>query len=57
MQLLKQLYYSFFGKFPTVVEPITGAGSNRQYFILQSEDDKAVIGVVGTSLEENQAFI
>ena len=39
------------------MEPITGAGSNRQYFRLQSEDDKAVIGVVGTSLEENQAFI
>lgn len=57
MQLLKQLYYSFFGKLPTDVEPITGAGSNRQYFRLQSEEGKTVIGVVGTSLEENQAFI
>lgn len=37
-------------------EAITGSGSNRQYFRLTDADGHSVIGVVGTSRDENHAF-
>ncbi|MCF0182795.1 MAG: phosphotransferase [Bacteroidaceae bacterium] len=37
--------------------PLTQAGSNRQYFRIRRTDGSMVVGVVGTSREENHAFI
>ena len=57
MDKLRELYISYTGQEPHSVEPITGSGSNRRYFRFTSADGKSVIGVVGTSLDENHAFI
>ncbi len=57
MQLLQQLYLSHFGHLPIAMTPITGAGSNRGYYRMEAPDGKTVIGVVGTSIDENHAFI
>lgn len=54
---LLSLYTSFTGAFPKTIEPITGSGSNRQYVRFTSAEGQSLIGVVGTSLEENHAFI
>ena len=56
MEQLKQLYLEFKGNEPESITPITGSGSNRQYFRLTDEDGSSVIGVVGTSRDENHAF-
>ena len=56
MEQLKQLYLEFKGNEPESITPITGSGSNRQYFRLTGEDGSSVIGVVGTSRDENHAF-
>ncbi len=40
---------------PSLVTMLTPAGSNRQYFRLHG--DKTVVGVVGTSIDENNAFL
>lgn len=42
---------------PCKVERLPGAGSNRVYYRLYAEDATSFIGVVGTSVEENNAFI
>ena len=57
MQLLTALYTSFTGCSPKTVEPLVGSGSNRQYVRFTSSDGKSIIGVIGTSLDENHAFI
>ena len=57
MQLLQQLYTSHFGKAPFSVEALAGAGSNRAYYRMGDEEGKTVIGVVGTSRDEDDAFI
>ena len=54
---LKQLYRQLRGTSPIRVEPLPGAGSNRHYYRLYGEDGKTLIGVIGTSAEENNAFI
>lgn len=36
---------------------LAGAGSNRKYFRFTAEDGSTMIGVKGTSIEENTAFI
>ncbi len=56
MQQLIALYTSFTGEAPKSVETITGSGSNRQYIRFTSAEGRSLIGVVGTSLEENRAF-
>lgn len=53
---LKKLYVSFYGQEPATCEALPGAGSNRRYYRLRNEAGDSVIGVVGTSREENQAF-
>lgn len=55
--MIEQLFYSRFGVKPDTVEPIAGAGSNRRYVRLAARQQKPVIGVEGTSREENDAFI
>lgn len=46
-----------FGCEPDSVEKLAGAGSNRQYYRMYAEDGTAVIGVIGTSRDEDHAFI
>ena len=57
MDQLIQLYISWAGEAPAKTEKLAGAGSNREYYRFTSTDGGTVIGVVGTSREENQAFI
>lgn len=52
---LKKLYTDFVGETPKQVFPLTQAGSNRQYFRLTGP--QTLVGVYGTSVEENQAFL
>lgn len=53
---MKNLYKTLKGVGPVWVKQLSGAGSNRQYFRLGVEDE-TLIGVEGTSVEENRAFI
>lgn len=57
MNRLLTLYRDWKKKEPVRVEMLAGAGSNRKYYRLYEEDGHSVIGVVGTSREENAAFI
>lgn len=42
---------------PSRIERLPGAGSNRQYYRMYGADNSSVIGVIGTSLDENRSFI
>lgn len=42
---------------PDSVEQLAGAGSNRQYYRMYAKDGSSVIGVVGTSRDEDHAFL
>ena len=61
MDGLKTLYRTWCGEEPNHVERLAGAGSNREYYRLSapvgSTMPATVIGCVGTSCEENHAFI
>ena len=57
MEHLKRLYCSWKGEEPFSVERLPGAGSNRVYYRLWAADGTSVVGVVGTSRDENDAFI
>ena len=57
MERLIELYKKWAGKEPHEVCRLKGAGSNRQYFRLIADDYTTVIGVIGTSRDENHAFI
>ena len=57
MQQLKELYIHWKGESPAQIEKLPGAGSNRGYYRLTGADGQTVIGCVGTSREENHAFI
>ncbi len=57
MKELISLYQQYAGAAPAQCQPITGSGSNRKYFRLSDEAGNGVIGVVGTSLDENRAFL
>ena len=56
MNAAEQLYQSLYGVPPERTEPLSPAGSNRQYFRLTGSGN-SVIGVIGTSFEENRAFL
>lgn len=53
--VLTQLYKDFAGVEPQSVEELPSSGSNRRYFRLHG--NPTLIGVIGTSVEENNAFI
>ena len=53
---VKELYIDKFGVEPLSVVRLNGAGSNRVYYRLCG-DAASVIGVVGTSVDENRAFV
>ena len=57
MQELKELYIKTFFREPKTVEQLKGAGSNRQYYRFCDVNGESVIGAIGTSVEENDAFI
>lgn len=58
MERLIQLYKSFTGITSCNCEKILGGGSNRSYYRLSCQDGTSnMIGVIGTSVEENNAFI
>lgn len=52
---LSELYIRATGYEPDYITPLTPAGSNRRYFRLSGK--VTLIGVEGTSREENEAFI
>ena len=56
MEKLKVLFKTYSGREADKVEELNSSGNNRRYFRL-SGGDISVIGVVGTCLEENEAFI
>ena len=55
-QTLSQLFMLATGSLPTEQQQLSGSGSNRRYFRLISPE-QSLIGVIGTSKEENEAFI
>lgn len=55
MNQTESLYQSYAGEAPAAVEQLPGAGSNRKYFRLTGK--QTLVGVCGTSQEENRAFI
>lgn len=57
MYKLLELYKQWKGGGPANVQQIPGGGSNRTYFRLTDTDGKTVIGVIGTSRDEDHAFI
>ena len=57
MDQLIQLYTTWAGQAPAHVEKLAGAGSNRQYYRLTGADGQTVIGVLGTSHDEDHAFV
>ena len=57
MQLLKDLYTQWHGSEPAMMEKLPGAGSNREYYRMTDADGNHVIGCIGTSKEENHAFL
>ena len=57
MHQLLELYKQWHGSEPAATEQLPGAGSNRVYYRLTGADGQTVIGVIGTSRDENHAFI
>ena len=57
MQKLLELYKQWRGQEPANVQQLAGSGSNRIYIRLTDTDGKSVIGVIGTSRDEDHAFI
>ena len=57
MKQLIELYTQWSGAAPLSTEKLPGAGSNREYYRFMGADGSSVIGCVGTSRDENHAFI
>ena len=57
MKQLAALYAQWAGESPASIEPLPGAGSNRRYYRMTSMGGEHVIGVIGTSRDENHAFV
>ena len=57
MEQLLELYRQWNGAPPAATDRLPGAGSNRAYYRLTAADGTTVIGCVGTSRDENHAFI
>ena len=55
--ILVKLFATVDGKAPAKVVELPSSGSNRRYFRLTDADGHSLIGVLGTSLPENRAFI
>ena len=57
MANLNELYKQWCGEEPASLEKIEGSGSNRQYYRIHGSNGQTVIGVIGTSRDEDHAFI
>ncbi|WP_028910284.1 phosphotransferase [Prevotella sp. AGR2160] len=57
MDKLLELYQTWAGTEPAHVEKIAGQGSNREYYRMTGADGRNIIGVKGTSCEEDHAFV
>src|SRR5574344_2164450 len=57
MQKLLELYQQWHGSEPAKVEKLPGAGSNRVYYRLYDQVGEREVGVIGTSRDEDHAFI
>ena len=55
IDILKQLYRDVTGRDPESVDGLAASGSNRRYYRLNGV--RPLVGVLGTSREENEAFI
>lgn len=53
--ILSSLYKQYTGQEPQSIDALPGAGSNRRYYRLNGV--QRLIGVCGTSVEENKAFV
>ena len=56
MDRLKHLFESYTGQKVNDTEELNSSGSNRRYFRLKG-GNVSIIGVIGTSREENNAFV
>jgi aminoglycoside/choline kinase family phosphotransferase len=56
MEILQQLFHQYTACEVERCKPLTPAGSNRRYYRLAA-GNISLIGVVGTSVQENEAFI
>lgn len=57
MESLLKLFQQYRGEAPAATEKLAGAGSNRQYYRLTDSKGETFIGVMGTSRDENHAFV
>ncbi len=57
MQQLLTLYKEWCGQQPAQVDKLPGAGSNREYYRMTALDGTTVVGCIGTSRDENHAFV
>lgn len=57
MDKLLKLYADWSGAAPAHIQQLAGSGSNRQYYRITAADGSTVIGVVGTSRDEDHAFV
>ena len=57
MEALRKLYEQWKGETPVQTERLAGAGSNREYYRMTDGDGQSVIGCIGTSRDENHAFV
>lgn len=55
-QVLEKLFANHVGRKPETMEELGSSGSNRRYFRLTA-NDISLIGVLGTNLQENNAFL
>lgn len=56
MEKLAELYARHYGHAPERTEPLDKAGSNRLYSRLYGADGASVVGVCGSSVDENRCF-
>ena len=57
MEKLLELYRRWKGAAPAAMERLAGAGSNRAYYRMTDGEGHSVIGCIGTSRDENHAFV
>ena len=57
MEKLKDLYRQWAGCEPAAIEKLPAAGSNRVYYRMSAADGTSVVGCIGTSRDENHAFV
>ena len=57
LQQLLDLYKKWSGEDSANVQKLPGAGSNREYYRITGHDGGTVVGVIGTSRDEDHAFV